>query len=221
MNQSSKTHVILVCAVAILAGMMILAGCSDDDDPVRVIPEPPVGPESPDELVSQFHATLETMDPGKYIALLDPEFLMILQEATTQEFPSVGTTLDIDEESRIHERMFSGESLIDPDGGLVPGVAAISFSIFTAQAAWAPSDDEDNFPGTVWAPFEVALLWDRGQSFSTMRVNGTVKIYARAYEIEVDGKSKTYYLMAGMVDLTNLGKSTEEASWGSVKALFR
>ena len=221
MNQSNKTHFILVLVVAVLAGMMILAGCSDDDDPVGVLPEPIVGPSSSNELMDQFMTNYEAMDVEQYVALLDPGFLMLLQESTTQEFPDVGTSLDFAQEERSHIRMFSGEALADPNGDFVPGIMTIYFSYFRALDTWAPTDDEDRFPGAEWAPFEVGLLFDRGQNFSTLKVNGTVKIYTRAHEIEVGGTSKTYYLMAGMVDLTNLGKSVEGASWGDVKAIFR
>lgn len=221
MNQANKRYVIPVLMVALLAGMMILAGCSDDDDPVRVIPEPVLGPGSSNELMDLFLANYEAMDVEQYVALLDPGFLMILQEQTTQEFPSVGATLDFAEEERSHIRMFSGELLEDPDGDFVPGLSAISFSYLRALDTWSPSDDEDRFPGTEWAPFEVGLLFERGQSFSTLKVNGTVKIYTRAHEIEIAGTSKTYYLMAGMVDFTNLGKSVESTTWGGVKAIFR
>ena len=57
---------------------MILAGCSDDDDPVRVVPDPRIGPVSPDELMTQFLAAYEAMNVDNYLALLDPEFLMVL-----------------------------------------------------------------------------------------------------------------------------------------------
>jgi hypothetical protein len=221
-NQSGKTVYILILVVAALAGMMILAGCSDDDDPVVVPdPDPPIGPASLHELMSQFVTAYENMDLDNYLALLDPEFLMILGDETIIDFPDVGTTLDITKEERIHQRMFSGEQLTDPDGNFLPGTSAIVFQVFMALAEWVPSDDEDQFPGTVWAPFELDLLFDRGQSFSTLKVEGTVKIYARAHEAEVDGTTIAYYLMAGMVDLTGYGKGTESGSWGSVKALYR
>ncbi len=223
MNQSSKTvyFLILVAMAMALAGMMILAGCSDDDDPVRVEPDPPIGPKTPNELMVHFQAAYETMDLENYLALLDPEFLMILRDETIIDFPDVGTTLDFTKEEQIHQRMFSGELLTDPDGNFVPGTSAIVFNVFMALAAWEPSDDEGPFPGTVWAPFELDLLFDRGQSFSTLKVDGTVEIYARAHETEVGGTPTTYYLMAGMVDLTGNGKGTESGPWGSVKALYR
>ena len=221
MNQSINNRVFLMLAVVALAGMMILAGCSDEDDPVKVVPDPPIGPESADELVAQFLAAYEAMDVDNYVALLDPEFLMILQEDTIDEFPDVGTTLDFTEEERIHQRMFSGESVTDPNGNFVPGVQTIDFSEFMALAAWSPSDDVDRFPDTVWTSYEVVVMFYRGQQFSMLRVTGMVKIYVRAHEVMVDGEEKTYYLMAGMVDLTGSGKGTEVESWGGVKALFR
>ncbi len=221
MNQSINNRVFLMLAVVALAAMMILAGCSDDDDPVKVVPDPPIGAGSPDELVAQFLAAYGAMDLDNYLALLDPEFLMVLGEDTIDDFPDVGTTLDFTEEERIHQRMFSGESVTDPNGDFVPGVQTIFFSRFTALAAWSPSDDPDRFPETVWASYQVEIHFDRGQQFSTLRVIGMVKIYAKAHDVMVDGEEKTYYLMAGMVDLTGFGKGVEVESWGSVKALFR
>jgi len=220
-NQSGKTVHILVLVVAALAGMMILTGCSDDDPVVVPDPDPPIGPKSPDELMVQFVRAYETMDLEKYLALLDPEFLMILGAETIIDFPDVGTTLDFTKEERIHQRMFSGEQHEDPDGNFVPGTSAIAFLDIRALAGWVSSDDEDQFPGTVWAPFELNLLFDRGQQFSTLKVDGMVKIYARTHEAEVDGTTIAYYLMAGMVDLTGFGKGTESTAWGNVKALYR
>jgi len=221
-NLSGKNVFSLVLVAAALAGMMILAGCNDDD-PVRVVPDPdpPIGPESPGELVAQFQTVYEARDLDNYLALLDPEFLMLLNDETIIDFPDVGTTLDFTQEEQIHKRMFSGENLEDPNGDFVPGIKGIGFLEFRALAEWLPSDDEDNFPGTVWAPFELDLLFDRGQQFSTLKVEGMVKIHARAHETEVDGTTIAYYLLAGIVDLTGHGKGVESGAWGSVKAQYR
>ncbi len=221
MNKANKRYVIPVLIIALLAGMVILAGCSDDDDPVRVVSEPIVRPETADELMNQFRSVYEALDVNNYLALLDPGFLMILQEETIWDFPRLGGTLDYQEEERIHRRMFSGELVTDPEGTFVPGVQRIEFSILMALTEWAPSDNKDIFPDTEWAAFAVNLLFDRGESYSTMKAEGTLKIYVRAHEVEVDGTNKTYYMMAGMEELSNVVKSTESASWGGVKALYR
>ena len=222
MNLSGKNVFSLVLVAAALAGMMILAGCSDDDDPVVVPdPDPSIGPESPDELVAQFQTVYESMDVEKYVALLDPGFLMYLQEETIINFPDVGTTLDFAEEERIHQRMFSRENLTDPNGSFVPGVQTITFNVFKALAAWSLSDDVDRFPDTVWTSFEVEILFGRGQQYWTSKVTGMVKIFARPHTLMADGEEKTTYLMAGMVDFTSYGKVGEDSSWGIVKALYR
>lgn len=55
--------------------------------------------------------------------MTDLAFATILQQSTTIRFPTVGTTLDILEEERIHERMFSRQSVVDPLGSTAAGPA--------------------------------------------------------------------------------------------------
>jgi hypothetical protein len=140
---------------------------------------------------------------------------------TTTDFPDLGTTLDLDKEGRIHERMFSGVNVIDPDGNDIPAVKTIDVTVFHPLGAWSPSDDEDSFPDTVWAPFDVQILFDRGPEYWTSKVEGLVKIYAKSHEVMVGDTKTTYYLMAGMKDLTGMKKGSENSVWGSVKALYR
>ena len=59
------------------------------------------------------------------------------------EFPDVGTTLDVNEELRIHERMFSGDAVYDPQGEFVAGVQSISFLSFRALDNWRESPGGD------------------------------------------------------------------------------
>jgi len=217
-KQTLNTYVLLMLAAAVL---LTAAGCSEDD-PVKVQDDDPViGPATTDELMAQFRTTYEAMEVENYLALLDPDFLMLLSPETTGEFPEVGPTLDFAEEERIHTRMFSGEAVIDPNGVFVPGVQGIDFPVLMALTGWSQTDDTDNFPDTVWAAFEVVFHFDRGQSYSTLKVEGTVKIYARAHETMVAGTAYSYFLMAGMTDLTQFMKSAESICWGGVKALYR
>lgn len=168
-----------------------------------------------------FQAVYETRYFPGFLDLLHPDFLTILQESTTQEFPDVGTTLDVNEELRIHQRMFSGEAVTDPNGNFIPGVETLSFSRFRALDTWTMSPPDDIIPNAEWAPYEVDILLDRGQMFSTLKVQGTIKFYVTSRDSMHNGSMKKYYQMVGQVDLTNLGKAVEGFPWGSVKALWR
>ena len=81
------------------------------------------------------------MPKGDGIQVLEEIMLMILQEDTIDEFPDVGTTLDFTEEERIHQRMFSGEWVTDPQGVHVPAMKTIEFLIFNAMDGWSAADD--------------------------------------------------------------------------------
>lgn len=212
-----KTSFFLIAVISVL---LMATGCSDDD-PVQVQDDPATGPESPDVLMSLIMAAHETRNVSQYLALLDPEFQMFLSDETRQEFPTVGPTLDYAEEEWIHTRMFSGENVTNPEGNLVPGVQGISFYVFMPMDAWTPTVEGDPIEDAVWAPYQVVIHFDRGQTYSTMKVEGVVNVFARAHEITVAGKKETFYLLAGMTDLTYFAKGTETASWGSIKAWYR
>jgi hypothetical protein len=179
-------------------------------------------PGSPEQLMANFRTVYETRDPGEYIKLMHPDFLTILQDATIQEYPDVGTTLDRYEEQNIHKRMFSGLAVTDPQGELVPGVQDIHFSVFMPLNTWQVTPPDDIFPNALMAPFEVVIMLDRGQNYSTMRVEGLIKFYVTSSGFKHNGLKQQFYQMVGQVDLTNSGnKSVEGTSWGSVKAMFR
>jgi len=178
-------------------------------------------PETPDALMANFKAAYENMSYEGLRELLHPDFMMVLQESTIQEFPDIGTTLDLNEELRIHDRMFSGLGVEDPQGNFVPGVKEIVFSTFRRLDTWQQTPADDIFPNAEWAPYQVDILFDRGQEFSTLKVEGTVKFYVTSRELVYKGKTHRYYQMNGQVDLTGHGNKTEVGSWGSTKALFR
>ena len=200
---------LLLAAFALLiapAGCIFSPGENvNNDDPI--VKDPLPFPGSPDVLMANFQAIYETRDFNEYRKIMHPDFLTILQDATSQEFPDVGTTLDVNEELRIHERMFSGDSVIDPKGDLVPGVLNISFSTFAALDAWVTSPPDDTIPNAEWAPFDVVFLFDRGQNFSTLQVAGTIKFYVTSRDSVHEGTTKQYDQMIGQVDLTIQGDS--------------
>lgn len=196
--------------LAVLALLIAPAGCifSPDDDPAP--PDTGGGQEMPwpgtaDQLMKNFQTIYETRDFDEYRKIMHPDFLTVLQDATVEEFPDVGKTLDVNEELKIHERMFSGDSVTDPAGNLVPGVLSISFSKFRALDAWAYTPGDILIPEAEWAPFEVEFLFDRGQTYSTLKVDGKINFYVTSKDSVYQGTTKKYYQMIGQRDLTSNG----------------
>ena len=196
--------------LAAFALMIATAGCifSPEDDPKpKPAPEPvelPF-PGSPDVLMQNFQTIYETRDYDEYVKIMHPDFLTILQDETIQDFPDVGETLDVNEELRIHQRMFSGDAVTDPNGDLVPGVTTISFSRFINLETWAVSPPTDIIPNAEWALYDVEFLFDRGQTYSTLKVEGTIKFYVTSRDSMHQGSLRQYYQMIGQVDLTSSG----------------
>jgi len=207
--------------VPLMLLVLVVGACNDEDPPQVVTPAPIVEPRTPQELMASFQTAYETMDAAAYLGLLDSDYLFVLREETALRFPDLGETLDLAEERRIHERMFSGSSVVDPDGGTQPALLGMGFLEFRALDGWNGSDDPARFPDTVWAPFGVDFLFDCGQEFATYKALGTIKVYARRYTRLVGGKEVYSYRMAGVVDLTESGKGVERTSLGLIKAFYR
>jgi hypothetical protein len=212
-------------ALVLLAVLLCLTGCGSDaggDD--LIIPESPLPfPDTPDKLMQNFLTTYESMNFTEFTRMTDPAFVTILQQSTTTRFPTVGTTLDVLEEKRIHGRMFSRQSVVDPLGSTVPGIQIIEFLTFARQSAWTTSPPGDAIPNTTTALYDVELRLDRGQPASMLAVLGTIRFYVTQRDSVVRGAHRPYYQMVGQVDLTDPGfdKALRLTAWGTVTALFR
>ncbi len=213
--------------VLVFAVLLVLSGCSDEEEnpltpgtgdnfPVSTLPFP----DTPEQLMANFLKIYETMDADEYKLILDPAFETLLQQATQNEFPGVGSTLNAAEENRLHERMFLGEPLLDANGGVLPAVLSISFSRFQPRVGWGVSLPTDPIPNTLSALYEVEILADRGQNYSTQFVRGTIRFYVATAEGKLDGQPKTYYRLIGQLDLTEFSKDAQHTAWGSLKALY-
>lgn len=182
---------------------------------------PPAGfPDTPDQLMTNFRGAYGQMDVDKLMTMLHPQHLTYLQQDTVDNFPELGPTLDVQEEQRIHERMFSGHDVTDPNGYLVPGVQAITFQTFQRQGNWSVSPAGDTIPNTEFALYDVVILMDRGMGHTILKVQGAIKFYAVAHDSLVGGQTLPCYRLRGQVDLT-VEKVSETTSWGLVKGLFR
>lgn len=214
-------------AVLMFAVLLVASGCSDDEEnpltpetggniPLSSLPFP----DTPDQLMANFQTIYETMDVDEYKLILDPAFETFLLQSTQNEFPGVGSILDVAEENRLHERMFLGEPLFDANGDFLPAVTMFGFSKFRSLVDWGMSLPTDPIPNTLSALFEVDILVDRGQSVSTLKVEGAIRFYVTTAEGILDGQPKTYYRLIGQLDLTNIEKSSAGLAWGSLKARY-
>jgi hypothetical protein len=213
-------YLMLISLIVFFVGMV---GCSDEEGPI--IPPPPVerlGPATVQELMVSFVDAYENLDYDLYMSLLHPDFEMILQKETQDQFPSLGSTLDYSEEQRICERMFSGDDLTNPDtGAFIPGIQAMSFGKFEALDTWKVAKTDTTNPEALTCPYDVDIIFNRGQDQTQIHVDGVIRFNAVRIDSTVGGEVQTYYQMSGQVDLTQGYKGTESSTWGGTKALYR
>lgn len=201
-----KTKYLLMLTV--MLALTVAGGCifSPSEDPPctdcggGVDPVP--FPDSADKLMTNFQTIYERMDFAEYAKMLHPDFITILQASTISQFPDVGPTLDVNEELRIHERMFSKRDVTDPQGTLVPGIQTISFQSFARQGVWSMSPASDLIPNAEYALYDVIIQFDRGQDQPRLEVRGQIKFYVSHRDSLVSGVHKQYYQMLGQQDLT-------------------
>jgi hypothetical protein len=208
-------------ALVLIVGAVVLSACSDDDvvapkdDPVPI-----VEPVTEDQVMSNFRTAYEDMDSGLLLSLLHPDFELLLQASTIEQFPNLGPTLDHAEETRSAQRMFSGEPVTNSAGDVIAAVSSISFNILEQQGTWMTNGPTDPFPNARSALFDVQFLFDRAGN-STLPVQGQIKFHLSHRDTVINGQTKIYFTMIGQQDLTNSGKMGVEAtSWGSIKALY-
>ena len=170
--------------------------------------------------MANFRTIYETMDVNEYRLILDPAFETILQQGTQDDFPEVGVTLDVAEENHLHERMFLGEPLQDANGDLLPAIYQFTLARFLPLVDWGESLPTDPIPNTLSALYDVEILVDRGQEYSTLLVRGSIRFYVTTAEGRLNGQPKTYYRLVGQLDLTEGNKSVPAIPWGSLKAWF-
>lgn len=212
--------------VPLFAVLLVASGCGDDGPPLdpdpgdNIPPSTLPFPDTPDQLMANFQMIYETMDADEYKFILDPAFETLLQQATQNEFPGVGSTLNEAEENRLHDRMFLGEPLLDANGGFLPAIFSFSFSRFQPRVGWGVSLPTDPIPNTLSALYEVEILADRGPNYSAKIVRGTIRFYVTTAEGKLNGQPKTYYRLIGQLDLTEFSKDVQNTAWGSLKALY-
>lgn len=224
MKQACHLRKLLIAPI--LAALCLgAAGCSDSTTPPA--PEPMDFPSTPDKLMANFQTAYETMDP--YLLAKGTHALseIILEAATTNTFPDVGSTLDREEQRNIAERMLSKQDLFDPNGSLIPALQFIQFQTFRRSTAWEPSLPADPIQGAEAATYAVVFQFLRGQNYSPLKVAGDIRFFVTHRDSTSGGQARPFYQIRGQLDLTDLmqadlsEKNDEISAWGSVLAMFR
>ncbi len=160
-------------------------------------------PDSEDKLMANFQYIYETMDYQEFRKMLGHNYITVLQQSTRNTFPDVGETFDLEEELRIHERMFSKQDVYDPNNVAVPGVQTIQFNTFQRVGVWLTSPANDRIPNARSALYSVQFLFDRGATYSILKVTGNIQFYVTSRDSTVGGVTKPYFQMVGQIDLTD------------------
>jgi len=116
--------------------------------------------------------------------------------------------------------MLSGQPVMDPDGDLIPGIAAISVELMEQQGDWAHSLFGDPLVDAQVGLFDVVFSLDRA-GVASLRVQGQVRFFVVGRDSLHEGVERTYWQMIGQEDLTSETKGSVMTPWGSIKASFR
>lgn len=189
----------LALTLLLVAVTLTGAGCSDDDP---VVPLPPVGPWSPEQLMADFRSVYEDRDIDGFRKVIHPDFLIFLSQSTVDEFALPREFFDFDEEAQIAERMFSGSPFIRQDGNIVPGITRIRFDYFAPETAWELAGPEDRFPLALCALYRVEIRVEQG-NVGMMTIRGLIEFAVRSEQVQVNGALRDRWRMVGQVDYTD------------------
>ncbi len=178
-------------------------------------------PATPDQAAANLAATYEGRRLDHLNHLLTTDYVMPLQAQAANQYPDLGGTIERQEAMRIHERLFAGHDVTDPDGALVPAVLDIDFATFSRAGDWMPAVAGDPYPGAEAAPYNVMILLDRGGGLSLLKVVGTLRLHVVERDSVVAGATRSYFALRAITDLTSDDKSTESISLGRVLGLWR
>lgn len=159
-----------------------------------------VYPSDPDKLMQNFETIYTEMRIDDFREMLHPAYKTILLPSTLAEWQNGGNPLaeDVfyrDDEVRIHENMFSGNTGLGALGETIPPIDSITVDYLSKSGAWEPIPESDpNFAGHggYWALFNV-LLYFNNPDQHRYEVQQDVEFYV----VPTDDGGKTKWLLLG------------------------
>jgi hypothetical protein len=128
-----------------------------------------------------FQQMYENRDYDRMRDIMHPDFFMVLQQSTREDFPDVGDFIELNEELRMHERMFSGQSVVDPNGSIVPAISEITFSKFRQIGDWITAPQKGTlFPNADYGTWQIEILFTR-PGYKDISAEGQVQFLSQSH----------------------------------------
>lgn len=210
---------LLLCVLLGLAG-----GCgktATEPPPPDDAPGALPFPDEPDQVAANLLAAYEGRRLDHVSHLLTADYVMPLQAQAANQYPDLGGAIERPEALRIHERLFAGRDVSDPNDALVPAVTAIDFQTFERAGAWLPAVSGDPYPGAEAAFYDVVMLLDRGAGRSLLKVQGTLRLHVVERDSVVAGVTRPYFALRAITDLTIDNKAAESINLCRLLGLWR
>jgi hypothetical protein len=208
---------------ALVVGVAVLVGGCDQGDPPEQI-EPSVGlpfPDTPDQLIDNFKTAYGGMDLEAYRDdVLSDQYTFVLQPETVEEFALADSLFDRDDELAIAETMFSGQP--NAWDRVLTSIEMLELQPLSAWEA-VPANDPyfGSLPETQRRRFSLIFYFAIQGDFR-YEVLGAQVFYVECDSVLHRGVMTPRYRLRGQIDQTVLrpGKGTDQATWGTVKALW-
>lgn len=213
-------------SLLLLCTTLLLASACEKDSSTNPSPSPPdlTLPPTPDQLLAAFAQAYADRDLSAYGDLIDSGYRFRFQSEDSVHFDLPCKHLTASEELQIAANMFSGQGM--PGGEA--GITDLQFALFEPITPWGDAHDPD-FAGSHRCVCVIILQVERAGSTS-MEIFGNQEFYAVSHDSVLSGGTvKTYWQLAGQVDLTDswwktspegADRGTEPLTWGALKALY-
>lgn len=206
----------------ILALLLVLAGCSDDDGPTTPLLASPEPPPSPGEVALWLKSAYEDLDLDPLDdSILHEDFRMIPTPALRMEWGwSDDYVFDRATFLAMHEHMFDGLPGEDSHGNTIHPIASIEVDLFEQQAGWLDIPIADEYFGGAeggYAPYRVTLEFYDANLSHRFLVQQIVNVYVAP--VTLNGTAG--YQLLGLRGEQPKDSATDSASWAGVLSLFR
>jgi hypothetical protein len=216
--------------ILMFMALVALTGC-EEDQPARPFEEDDAGcvpvAQTPEQTVLNWVTIMEDGCPQDLHDLYHPDFRNVTSASTLAmwEFhdnPLPGPTWDREDEIRIWENVFAGNSGVQPGGQAFPPIDHISVELLDKQGQWQPVSIHHPYfagMGAYWVEYNLIMYLADADSH-LLKIQQPVNLYVAAFE--VSGSEVWQLLGVEPIDPGPPGKSSmEEISLDGFKSLFR